>query len=100
MAAERLAMSLRRPILAAIDEYEEVEMQAIKEHPHHWLSAENGYWNPRDPSFTVYRKKQKPEPESVTVSRETLVVLLGFARDVPNKDMVLDKACVEAEERL
>ena len=48
--------------LSVCDEYEEVEMQEANSAGNYWRSPDTFYWEPQKPSFTVYRKKQKPEP--------------------------------------
>ena len=94
----REVLLVAQAVLSVCDEYEEVKVQESDFPGCLWLS-DNPHWKPHRPSFTIYRKGQKPEP-AVTVSRETLAVLLEFARNVPNKDEVLDRACTEADRKL
>ena len=93
-----LTRRLIKEIAHFFEDYEEVEVQ--EGYPRTILRTRACFnWDRHKPSFTIYRKKQKP-PETVTVTRETLAVLFEYVKDVPNKDMVLDGAMAEAKQQL
>ena len=57
--------------LSVCDEYEEVGVQAAFSGKALRL-RENPYWDYDRPSFTVYRKKQKPEPDVTELARRAV----------------------------
>ena len=57
--------------LSVCDEYEEVEVQECN-NADYLLRRPSTHWDPRKPSFTVYRKKQKPEPDVTELARRAV----------------------------
>ena len=59
--------------LSVCDEYEEVEMQEVRgTAPHYLRTRDSAFWEPHLPSFTVYRKKEKPEPDVTELARRAV----------------------------
>ena len=58
-------------VLSVCDEYEEVEVQEACSKDL-WRTRERNTWEPHIPSFTVYRKKQKPEPDVTELARRAV----------------------------
>jgi len=57
----REALEVANAALSVCDEYEKLEVQEYGS-PHCLRVHGSLWWEPQRPSFTVYRKKQKPEP--------------------------------------
>ena len=55
--------------LSVCDEYEAVEVQECVHDASYWKL---GYWDTGRPRFTVYRKKQKPEPTLEELARRAV----------------------------
>jgi len=85
--------------LSVCDKYEPMEVQQSDFPDCLWLRG-NPHWMSQRPSFTVYRKKQKPEPETVEVTWDTLAELKEFARESRDKTAETLAAIEEAEKVL
>ena len=71
MAAERLAISLRLPILAVIDEWEEVEVRPSTCDVLTWFPENSDQYVSTDSScFTILRRK--PEPDVTELARRAV----------------------------
>ena len=76
MAAAHIPFAARAPVLAAIDEYEEVEVLPCASRNEQWLrlTDQGGrLYNPlqRD-TTTILRRKQKPEPDVTELARRAV----------------------------
>ena len=58
--------------LSVCDEYEGVEVQDYPLCDGYLRTRDSGYWKPHQPSFTIYRKKQKPEPDVTELARRAV----------------------------
>ena len=88
-----LTRRLIKEIAHFFEDYEEVEVQ--EGYPRTILRTRACFnWDRHKPSFTIYRKKQKPP---VTVTRETLARLTEFYEDSPDKSEGMDAAHAEAK---
>ena len=77
MAAVKMPVARRLPILAVIDEYEGAEVQKYPMCEGYLRTRESGFWDHNKPSFTVYRKKQKPKPDVTELARRAVKAWRG-----------------------
>ena len=84
------------------EDYEEVEVDDYEADPRHYLRMTDDCWFGEE-AFGERRTvllKPAPEPEPVTVTRETLARLAEFYEDSPDKSNGMDAAHAEAKELL
>ena len=99
--------------IAVLDEYEEMEVQQACSDRHFWRCLGSEFWASHKPSFTIYRKKPKPEPGMRRAAKEAAALALcgdgrtmsagAFEHDDENRmdtTIVADAICEYYEKQL
>lgn len=66
MEAINVPVARRVPILAVIDQWEEMEVQFVNvATPNYWRTREGSYWESERPGFIILMRRQGPDVEEL-----------------------------------